>query len=142
MKLKPYVFSAMALAATTCFVILIGGDRLLWSQDAQPKAKVGENLQVLEFDNMVDLQNYMKGLTEALGVNCKFCHDLMDFPKDDPKLHKLTARKFMTMVKGLNEGFFKDMDEKVTCFTCHQGRKEPVNSKAELMKIQEEEAKN
>ncbi|MBZ0256167.1 photosynthetic reaction center cytochrome c subunit [bacterium] len=140
--MKKYLSAALGIATLVCFVLVVSGNAQLWSQeDASPG--FGKNLKVLKFETKEECYAYMQGLQQALGVKCNFCHDVKNgFEADNPDLHKETARKFMQMVNGLNEGFFKDMHEKVTCFTCHQGRKEPVNSLAELKKLQEAEAGN
>ncbi|MDP8242986.1 MAG: c-type cytochrome [Candidatus Hinthialibacter antarcticus] len=142
MKMKKYLSAAMGIATLVCFVLVVSGDSQLWSQEKE-QPSFAKNLQVLEFESKEELFAYMQELQQALGVKCNFCHDVKSgFHVDNPDLHKEIARNFMKMVKGLNEGFFKDMDDKVTCFTCHQGRKHPVNSLADLKKLQAAEASN
>ena len=123
------------------FALLFGTNGMeLWSQNEAP-VKAGKNLQVLEFTSLVDLQNFMKGITEALGVQCKFCHDLRDFSRDLPELHKLKAREMMKMAKEINEKFFKEHpDEQLTCYVCHRGRETPVFSKQQWDEIQKKES--
>ncbi|MCA9411517.1 MAG: photosynthetic reaction center cytochrome c subunit [Candidatus Omnitrophica bacterium] len=85
-----------------------------------------KNVQVLTDLTMDELKEYMAQITEDIGAEkCTFCH-VRDKSSDEVQ-HKVIAREFMKLVKDLNEGFFKDKDEKVTCFTCHRGEKEVVN---------------
>ena len=85
-----------------------------------------KNVQVLTDLSMDELKDYMAEVTEHIGVEkCTFCH-VRDKSSDEVQ-HKVVARTYMKLVKELNEGFFKDKDEKVTCFTCHRGNKEVVN---------------
>ncbi|HUS68685.1 MAG TPA: c-type cytochrome [Kofleriaceae bacterium] len=65
----------------------------------------------------------MKKISKDLGVKCDFCHVENDFPSDDVD-KKGEARKMLVMTRDLNKQFFKGKNE-VTCFTCHQGQKEP-----------------
>lgn len=142
MKTKKYLSIVSGIAALACFVLVVSGDAQLWSQEKE-QPSFAKNLQVLEFETKEDLFAYMQGLQQSLGVKCNFCHDVKSgFHVDNPDLHKEIARNFMKMVKGLNEGFFKESDDKVTCFTCHQGRKHPVNSLEDLKKIQAAESEN
>ena len=50
-----------------------------------------KNLQVLEFESVRDLKNYMKIIQKDLGVKCNFCHDINDKSLDTP--HKKIARE-------------------------------------------------
>ncbi len=117
----------------------IGSQNTPWSQDNTALKGFGKNLQVLQFNNLIELQTYMKGLTEALGVDCKYCHDLTAFEKDIEDLHKDEARAMMKMTQHINEQFFKESEKQVNCFVCHRGRTEPVFSLKEWKQIQESE---
>ena len=113
----------------------------LWSEEKPIASSAGKNLQVLEFTDKIELQLYMKGLNDSLGVTCKFCHDMKAFEKDLPELHKLQAREMMLMTKAYNdrlaefykkffasdeETLMKKLDEKITCYTCHRGNEKPA----------------
>jgi hypothetical protein len=85
-----------------------------------------KNVQVLTDLSREELEDYMAEITEHIGAEkCTFCH-VRDKSSDENE-HKVVAREYMKLVKELNEGFFKEKEHKVTCFTCHQGQKEPKN---------------
>jgi hypothetical protein len=115
---------------------------------AQEKNGKGEhprptNLKVLSKKISNDsLSRLMREYSVSLGVRCNFCHAAsgtdkgrLDFASDDNK-HKLIARDMMRMTERINRKYFDDDDEwgkegkhhrlAVTCFTCHNGHKEPV----------------
>lgn len=92
------------------------------------KGKSGKNLQIMAIDSITDLQNTMKTITKSLGADCKFCHILTDFSKDEKTLKKDMARKMLTMTDEINGKYFKEMNLKIACVTCHHGRKEPILS--------------
>ena len=69
-----------------------------------------------------DLKKAMKGIAEALGQQCDYCHDLDDMAKDTER--KQAARAMMRMVKAINKRHFKGKP-RVRCVTCHNGRKKP-----------------
>lgn len=142
---KKLMFGMTGILVTACFVILLTG-KSLYSQDA-PAQKIGKNMQIFTgdkaFKSQQELTLYMKGLTEALGVQCSYCHNMRDFTADDDKLHKDEARYYMKFVSEINEKYFKDHpEEQITCYVCHRGREKPVFSKKEWMNIQAEEANN
>lgn len=96
-----------------------------------PKFK---NLKVLNKNISHDeLEVIMKNFNNSLGVKCGFCHAQR---KDDPKKldfvsdennHKLIARDMMRMTQRINKKYFKnEKQEAITCYTCHNGHKEPV----------------
>jgi len=85
-----------------------------------------ENVEVLDPSmRLADARIYMKELNDALGLQCRDCHDLRDFPSDDNEL-KLAARDMMKMQRDLNAQWFPDSEEpRVTCWTCHRGERIP-----------------
>ncbi len=100
-------------------LILIGTLTAILAQ-SQPKS-----LQVLDVENKGELKQIMEGISDDLGVKCVFCHNMRDKSSDE-KQHKVIAREMLKMVSQLNSDFFTwDNAEKVTCWTCHQGYKEP-----------------
>lgn len=83
----------------------------------------GRNLKVLSKSLTKDqLKTLMKGISNALGVQCDHCHNEDDMALDTPK--KEEARAMMKMVIAVNKQYFKGA-EKVTCMTCHKGKKKP-----------------
>jgi hypothetical protein len=95
------------------------------SQLQQPFAK---NLQVLKFvKSKEELKSWMKMIKTSLGVDCDYCHNTDNFASDE----KPTKRKARVMLKMLvqirNDYFSYPNAKQPTCYTCHQGHKEPVN---------------
>ena len=99
-----------------------------------------QNLKVLPQDISKDsLIAVMHLWEDALGVGCNFCHaprkddpKKLDFASDDNR-HKDFARQMVVMTDSINRQYFSWWSEynttrpnAVTCFTCHQGHKEPV----------------
>lgn len=140
---KKWVFGLAGILITTCLVVVLS-NRSLYSQD-QPAPAFGKNLKIFTgeraFKTQAELQGYMRGLTDALGVQCSYCHNMRDFTADEEGLHKNKAREMMTMTFEINEKYFKDHpDEQMSCFACHRGREVPVFSKQAWMDIQAKEA--
>ena len=109
-----------------------------------PPEERAKNLKVLPKDiSHDDLMKEMRTYNKALGVKCDFCHakqpenpQKLDFASDD-KEEKETAREMLKMTMRINKKFFKSgKDEKgmqimtVTCYTCHNGQKEPSSKPA------------
>ena len=95
-----------------------------------------KNLKILPKDiSSADLDSIMNSYNVALGVKCGFCHvenkqDLTWDYASDAKGHKKVARNMMTMTDDINKKYFEEDNEgrkipMVTCYTCHNGRKEP-----------------
>jgi len=99
-----------------------------------------KNLKVLPKNiNKEQLDSVMHHFTDALNVKCNFCHvrnadnTAWDFPSDVNK-HKLVARDMMKMTNKINDKYFdyagspRNLDTRlmVTCYTCHNGKKEPA----------------
>ena len=108
----------------------------------QPVNADFKNLQVLPKNISKDsLDKIMDGLTESLGVNCKYCHvrdktaDTLIFDADD-KSEKEIARNMMRMTMDINKKYFQfnetvtaDQVQAVTCYTCHKGTQIPEKKK-------------
>jgi hypothetical protein len=118
-------------------VLLVAFVSLSFKND-EPKFK---NLKVLDKNISKDeLTIIMKEFKTALGVKCNFCHvesktnpGKLDFVSDDNK-HKDIARNMMRMTKRINKKFFKDDGgNAVSCFTCHNGNKEPKEKPKEVL---------
>lgn len=120
---------SLLLAATLCSLSL---------PQQEERAK---NLKVLPKNiSHEDLEKEMRGYNKALGVKCDFCHarqtdnpKKLDFASDE-KEEKETARDMLKMTMRINKKYFKSgKDEQgvqvmtVTCYTCHNGQKEPAS---------------
>lgn len=93
--------------------------------DPDPKGKKPTNLEILpknmSFEQVKTLME--KVMNRGLGVKCTFCHKKDDYA-DDSNKHKRLARKMMLMTNELNAKHFGGK-QRITCYTCHMGKKEP-----------------
>src|SRR5882757_9967681 len=115
------------------FVIVSGGARAqsgAATDAANPKKteKQFKNIQVLKGIPADQLIPGMQFITASLGVGCEFCHVEGAFEKDDKK-PKQTARKMMAMMFAINKDNFEGHRE-VTCYSCHRGSIDPVETPA------------
>jgi len=102
------------------------------------------NLKILPKDISADeLHHVMREYSRALGVKCGFCHERKEGEKhadfaSDAKHEKLIARDMMLMVNDINDKYLalsgKGHFKKITCVTCHMGRKVPIVSVDSLPK--------
>jgi hypothetical protein len=98
------------------------------------------NLRVLPKDiSTGDLIKLMRGYSQALGVQCTFCHEVdkqthkPNFAADT-KEDKGIARTMIAMTQEINSKFMtqindpdaKPADKTVTCGTCHRGNTMPA----------------
>ena len=104
-----------------------------------------KNLKILPKDiEPKQLMVVMRGFTQAMGVRCSYCHvagpdasDMSSYKFDsDRKEHKETTRAMLKYTDAVNESFPKGVGEepkagelRVTCYTCHQGQREPPTRK-------------
>ncbi|HUP47921.1 MAG TPA: c-type cytochrome [Thermoanaerobaculia bacterium] len=109
-------------------------------QKSQPPATDDlhfHNLQVLP-QNIPrdDLLRTMERFTQALGVECDYCHvpnpagtdPEFDFPSD-AKREKAAARVMLLMTRRINRDYVSripDAHTTVTCWTCHRGQVQPA----------------
>ncbi len=108
----------MTRPIASLFIILFSG--LLVAQD------VGHNLKVLKPAGKAELKQVMDSFTDELGVECVFCHNMRDKSSDEKK-HKQIARKMLEMTLDINTEYFSwEGADQISCWTCHQGHKEPV----------------
>ena len=109
------------------------------SQPAKTDNSEFHNLKVLPVNISHDeLIATMRGFARALGTRCDHCHaagppaadgrEQLDFASD-AKPEKANARTMIKMVRTINGDFIKkvepEMDNPVTCGTCHRGHLEP-----------------
>ena len=113
------------------------------SSDGQTPAaapKMPQNAQVLKGMTLKQVRAEMDIVAASLGVKCENCHVKGNFPSD-VKPDKPKARKMLELTKDINTRYaeqFADVKERpsrlgpVTCFTCHNGAKEPKNVPPDL----------
>jgi hypothetical protein len=87
-----------------------------------------KNVLVLKDLPADQLHDAMVFMSAAVGGNCGTCHSRgaggeMTFEKDDNR-NKTAARAMIQMVRAINLQHFQGED-RVTCATCHQARREP-----------------
>lgn len=118
------------LIASTCLLVT-GGLLLPGSSGRAERIDVGtgyelENVEVMDSTmRLADARRYMIAFNDALGVQCRDCHDLKNFASDAKEL-KLAARDMMKMEREINARWFADETvPRVTCWTCHQGQRHP-----------------
>ncbi len=122
------------IVISTILIAAAGGlifERETANAAPQAQAPVGKNLQVLKFVKSRDeLKGWMRMIKNSLGVDCDYCHN-MDNPASDEKPTKRKARMMLKMLVQVRDDYFAYPDAKQpTCYTCHQGNKEPVNEPA------------
>jgi hypothetical protein len=145
MKLSFPVFSRYFVGVLALVVAIAASARTGIAQAQAPAGAAGQpagrgaprppqNLQILPKDIPgQELVATMRGFTQALGVQCGYCHveePARDFASD-AKQTKKTARVMMQMVTHVNEmlatGVGKPAADvtKVQCMTCHRGEAIP-----------------
>lgn len=128
----PVVVEFLTRAANTLTVADAGGDKggKGFGGKGGGKGKGGgggggKNIQVLQG---ADLPATMQSFVQALGLldkgTCGYCH--VDDRSSDAKIQKVTARRMIIMMRGIN-GTFGDGKQHVTCFTCHRGSPTPLS---------------
>ena len=124
----------VAAVATTVLLSGIAAPSALAQQASAPAAggeptaaQKYKNIQVLKDLPASQLHDAMTFMAASMGGNCLTCHVRADgefaYEKDDND-HKVTARTMLQMVRAINDQHFKG-EERVTCSTCHQARREP-----------------
>jgi len=83
-----------------------------------------KNIQVFKGYPADDVIPAMQFISNALGVDCEYCH-VDRAPEKDDKKEKATARKMITMTLAINHDNFEGHRE-VTCMSCHRGASRPV----------------
>jgi hypothetical protein len=106
-------------------------EKLIKGRENEPVETVFKNIQVLKGLPAGRLLDTMRGVSAALGTNCKKCHDTENFASDD-KDDKKIARSMIQMTKAINDQYLKtmpglDQDAAVSCYTCHHGKSHPAS---------------
>ena len=83
-----------------------------------------KNIQVFKGYPADDVVPAMQFISNALGVDCDFCH-VERAPEKDDKKEKQTARNMITMTRAINHDHFEGHRE-VTCVSCHRGASRPI----------------
>jgi hypothetical protein len=111
----------LAVLATVALPFWVGG-----KEKDMGRGEELTNVEVMDPKMRVaDARIYMMTFNEALGVQCRDCHDLRDFASDKDLEMKLEARRMMKMTKAINDQWFAGK-EQVSCFTCHGGKLKPA----------------
>ncbi len=119
--LKDVVLVAGLVFATALLAHAQGGP-----MEGKTAEQVYKNIKVLNgtpADQLVESMHLIRG---ALGVDCEFCHDETDRAADSQK-PKETARNMMRMMMDINKNSFNG-EQVVTCYTCHRGSTDPINT--------------
>ncbi len=143
--------TTLARSVTLAAVLLLGATAVAPAQEFQWPDEA-ENLEVLPDTLGSDgLRRTMQHFTDALGVQCSFCHEgeegapLSEYEfASDENDHKQTARTMLRMVEAINSehleklehdhegeagahaGFTLPPDREVNCVTCHRGTEHPA----------------
>jgi hypothetical protein len=101
-------------------------------RESQPSSEVFKKIEILKDVPAGGLLKIMElGFSKSLGVNCRHCHVVGEWDKEDNK-KKQVAREMWKMVKAINEEYLKNIknleSEKpiVNCTTCHRGQIKPA----------------
>jgi photosynthetic reaction center cytochrome c subunit len=118
MIIRMRLFLSLTAAATLAALALLAQQP---GGDAKQKAKGPKNLKILAPENF---RPSMDVFTQALGVQCTYCHvqGVMD---SDDKPQKNMARMMLTMTREINDKF-GDGKAHVRCYTCHRGSPHPL----------------
>lgn len=94
-------------------------------QDQRPAEQVYKNVQTLKGVPAGRWMTIMTMITKSLGVDCTHCHVPGEFEKDD-KPPKQLARKMLGLTGAIAREIYKGPTS-VNCYTCHQGKPQPVS---------------
>jgi len=110
-------------------------------QGPPPAPQKYTNLKVLskKISNQ-ELRKLMGNYNASLGVNCGYCHVAKPTPTNpnardyasDAKPEKEMARHMIKMTEKINKKYFANGNGgaaivAIDCYTCHGGKKEPIN---------------
>jgi hypothetical protein len=119
-------------ARSTRHLLVLGGcSAVMLAAILAGRAAAGKgtkNLQVLPARmSEKEVKKVMKGWTQALGVECGFCHVAGDFAKDTE--HKEEARAMLRMTNELNKTYMAKYGLTIGCDMCHRGHEHPPTLK-------------
>ena len=90
---------------------------------------VFKNIKVLKGKSAEQVLSIMNSWGHALGVTCKFCHDMNNFASEKPR-HYLQTREMFDMTNQLNREILANLKTfrqpvVMGCISCHNEMKEP-----------------
>lgn len=94
-----------------------------------PAGNVFKDVQLFHGADAKTFVHAMHGFTTAVGEDCKYCHTEKKFEEDTD--HKKAGRQMIVMTDDLNRTTFGG-EAVITCWTCHQGAKEPEKQPADM----------
>jgi len=110
--------------------VLAGGGSLLAqggpAADERTAEQVYKNIKALKGTPASQLNQSMHLIKGALGVDCLYCHIEREWEKDT-KAPKAVATQMISMMMEINKAQFGGK-QVVTCYTCHNGRRVPVDT--------------
>jgi photosynthetic reaction center cytochrome c subunit len=129
-RLFRHIYALGVAALTTVWLAGVAAPQATSQTKAQMSDEVFKNVQVLKGIPVDDFVGTMGVMSAALGFDCSECHtnagtDKVNWAADTPR--KVTARRMVTMVTGLNRASFAGA-QMVTCWTCHRGRDHPATT--------------
>jgi len=103
----------------------------LKGKETLPADSVFKNIKSLKGKSTEQVLSIMNGWGHALGVTCKFCHEVNDWASEKSRNH-LRTREMIVMNDLLNRDLLANMKgfrQPVTmgCISCHNEMKEPTH---------------
>lgn len=131
LRTRGSLFTYTVCMSRLIFAVSIICAATLFAQDAPAPGAPGragrggppKNLKILKPE---EIRATMQSFVQGTGLTCGGCHVQGDFASDD-KQEKVTARKMLEMVRGINANTFDGKNE-VTCYTCHRGDEHPKSA--------------
>lgn len=114
-------------ACTIWMAVAMVSPRLVAQMPSSESASARfENLEVLGALPADQIGKIMNLASQALGVQCSYCHEGNRFASEANPM-KEAGRKMFRMTLELNDRHFEGQ-KLVSCFTCHRGQKIPSSS--------------
>ena len=103
----------------------------LKGKETLPADSVFKNIQTLKGKSTEQVLSIMNNWGHALGVSCKFCHEVNNWASEKSRNH-LRTREMVVMNDALNKDLLANMKgfrQPVTmgCISCHNEMKEPTH---------------